>query len=159
MAAAFPYFASVVATLGWLYCTLAACWPRLFHREAVRHAARDALGYRLGWAIYWQLPARPAVLIAGLSTAPLVAAVLLPERWAAVVVGLAAAASLALWLTHPPGQRLGISASQPANGTPMFELRAARGFLRSILVLVAFGLAPAAVIGAGLSLLVSRLAR
>lgn len=144
----------MITALGWLYSALAYLWPLLFHRDIIAHAIREELGYRLGRAIYWQLPKRAALFLAAVSVIPLLALVLLPERLSVIVSVLATVGILALWLTHPPGRRLGIIERGQPGRDLAFELRASGGIFRAVLVLVLFGVMPASVIGTGLNILV-----
>ncbi len=150
---ALPFWAPFVTALGWLYSALAFFWPWLFHRDVIAHAVRDELGYHIGRAIYWQLPRRPALFLAAASVIPLLALVLLPQGPAVIVSALAAAAILALWLTNPPGQRMGLMERGLPGQDLAFEPRASGDIFRAILVFTLFGVMPAAVIGAGLNFL------
>jgi len=145
-----PYlslWAFSAASLGWLYSALAHFWPRLFHRELIRRAYRQEDGYRFGRSLFWQLPKRQAVVVGLASLVALPAVAWLPPFMAGAVLLLMTLALLALWLTHPPGQRLGI-VELPVDGrTPTFALLPDNRLLRSMVVLVFCGVIPAVLLG------------
>jgi hypothetical protein len=142
-----PLWAGTITTLGWLYVLLARFWPRLFHRETVRRAYRQQDGYRLGRSLYWQLSRCRAILIGSASLAvPLAAAWLSPDL-AGVTLLFMTSALLALWLTHPPGQRLGIVERPQDNRVPIFVLLPDRRIHRALTVLILCGVIPAAFFG------------
>jgi len=140
------YWASVVSALGWIYAALAAAWPWLFQREAVRQAERVPEGYRVGWLVHWRLPARAAVLIAVLSGLPILSAVWLQGWLRPSVVVLTTVAVLAAWIGAPPGTRLTYAPAGQPSDRPRFELRSTAGLWRAVGVLVVVGLAPALVL-------------
>lgn len=146
-----PGWASALTALGWLYCAWAVGWPRLFYSDILRHAQRENLGYRLGRAIYWQLPRRPTLLIAAGSLLPWLVLLLGPGLIAPIILGLATAAFSLLWLTQPPGQRLGIIEESPL----IFKVRAASNPLRTGGIFILCGMIPAMLMGACVHMLVS----
>lgn len=142
-----PLWAGIIIAWGWLYVLLARFWPRLFHRETVRRAYRQLDGYRFGRSLYWQLSRCRAILIGSASLAvPLAAAWLSPDL-AGVTLLFMTSTLLALWLTHPPGQRLGI-VERPQDGrVPIFVLLPDRRIQRTLIVLILCGVIPAVFFG------------
>lgn len=140
-----------VASLGWLYAVLARLWPRLFHAETLRRARPEGDGYRLGRAIYWQLSGRTALSLALLAPLPVVAAAGLPTARAVPALAAATLLWMLIWLSRPPGFRMGIVEHQPTSGEAWFELRGARDLLRALAVMLVAGLLPATGLGAALS--------
>jgi hypothetical protein len=152
------YWGSVVAVLGLDYAAAAWLWPVVFSRGAVQHGVREADGYRIGRAVYWRLPGRAAWVIALLALAPL-ASVLALSGWAAIVaLAASGVVSVSLWLIGPPGMKLVYADQTLDDGRLVFVEHAYRPALRSITVLVIFGLAPALALGLPLSALVAGLA-
>ncbi len=148
-----------IASLGWLYAVLARLWPRLFHAETLRHARREGDGYRLGRAIYWELPGRPGLILALLAPVSVAAAAWLPTPWAVPALAAATLLWVLIWLNRPPGFRMGILEHQPPGGHAWFELRGAQAVGRALGILLGAGLLPAAALGAAFSWLAGWLGR
>ena len=150
------YWASVITILTWLYAALAAAWPWLFNRGVVQHGVREPGGYRIGRALHWRLPRRPALLITLLSGIPLLAAIGL-EGWSVtVILMLATVFALGLWLSSPPGMKLSYTERKLDDGQSVFILLSSRQFLPSVITLIVFGVVPALLLGAILSWLINR---
>ena len=147
----FPSWASALTALGWLYCVWAVSWPRLFYSDILPHTHREYLGYRLGRTIYWQLPRRSDWLIAACSLLPWLAFFIEPRLPAHIFLGFATTAFSMMWLTQPPGQRLGIIERPPM----IFELRRTRNLFRASAIFILLGIIPAVLIGVVVHLLVS----
>lgn len=147
MTAYLPEWAWSAACLGWLYAALGFFWPRLFHRDVLAHAVREPLGYRLGRAVYWQLPVRTAIAVGLAALIPILAMLFLPDTLAVMTLTVFTGAELVLWLSAPPGQRLGIVEISPPGDAAAFALRSGSQHLRAVAVLALFGLAPAITFG------------
>jgi hypothetical protein len=150
------YWASVTSLLGWIYAALAAAWPWLFERQAVKQAERDPAGYRIGWLVHWQLPARSAAVIAVLSSTPLLAAIFLAGWLRPAVVAVMAAAVVAAWIGAPPGSRLVYVPAGAAGDKMVVTLKHTRSIRRAAAVLLVFGLIPALALGAVVNAMLTR---
>ena len=147
------YWASVVAVLGWIYVVLASLWPLVFHRDVVKHGTRDRYGYRIGWVVYFRLPARTAIVVALLSVVPLLAVIFLRGWPAVVTLVVMFGTTLLYWVIASPGSGFG---HVPDGGDTQAVGQRSGDIVRSILVLVVFGLIPAAVIGVVLNWALSK---
>jgi hypothetical protein len=136
------YWASFLTAIGW-YVLLATSWPKIFQRERVKHATREDAGYRIGWSVHWQLPARMALLVAGLSLGPLFTVVLFDGWLAAVLLASMSATLLVMWVVGSPGQILVYVGQTEASDGEVFRLQRSGSILRPILVLLLLGLLPA----------------
>lgn len=142
------YWASILAVLGWLYVILGTSWHRLFRREAVRNAIREASGYRIGRLVYWQPPRRIALLVAGLSFGPILTVLIFKDLLALLLLATMSVTLPAIWLLGAPGQVLHyVEQGKNEGGGLVFELRRGQGVLRSLAILLLLGLLPAAGLG------------
>jgi hypothetical protein len=149
----FWFCLTFVVMLGWLYSVFAHYWIVLFRRDLIAHAVREAYGYRLGRAIYWQLPAGGAIIVAAACAVPLLAWRAIPGVPAAVVTVVFAAAIIALWLIYPPGQRMGLSEQAGAGQAMSFERITSTRPWYGLAVFGLFGVIPALFLTSGLSFL------
>ena len=148
------YWASLLAVLGWIYVALASLWPLVSHRGVVKHGTREKYGYRIGWVVYFRLPVRAAILVVLLSVVPLLAVVFLRGWPVAVVLTAMTCMTLLYWMISAPGSGFGYVPS--GGGETLSGAQRSRNILRSIIVLVVFGLIPASMIGAVLNRVLTR---
>lgn len=146
------YWASVLAVLGWLYAALASLWPMLFRRDIVKASRREELGYRVGlWKVYWRLPTRTAMAAMLLSVTPILAVIFVDGWLLTVILAVMTGMTIIPWVIIPPGMIIGFAEKGIEGGHPVLEAQSHRNGLRSLFILVVFGLIPALAIGAVLS--------
>ncbi len=146
-----PFWASFLTALGWLYCSWAISWHRLFHASLLQRTHRTELGYSFGRRIYWQMRYRTALWIAACSLLPWLALLLGTDVLPRVVLSLATVIFSIMWLTRPPGETLSLMDRPGVTG---WIVVANRKLLRAGVVFVMCGLIPSLLIGAGVNLLV-----